>query len=249
MQGWWGSSECYRSAARLAEDRNYRIRSLRRKAMDSKGQDRGVCFKVNSLTKDRDWSSTIRQLSGLLVFPWMVGTAKLPGRAGGGVPRDSLWPRSLLCVASDDDWDGGAAAIVSDRVRQGSPYRMYYLHLSWSVMDSIATMTEDESVFEPLPVGDESFKIAWHILWESKSRFYQGGSSPHESFCISMLDLWRRFTIMSGSRLSGDCNHGDNIAAIKKCTHCVMAKSVNLQQVIIVNDYHIAIRCLLHIRR
>jgi hypothetical protein len=83
-------------------------------------------------------------------------------------------------------------------------------------MDNIATVTEDESVFEPLPVWEKSYKIAWHILWESKSQFYQGGSSPHESFCISTLDLWRRFTITSGSRLSGDCKHEDIIAAVKK---------------------------------
>ncbi len=41
-------------------------------------------------------------------------------------------------------------------------------------MDSMATLTEEESVFEPLSVGDKSLKIVWKILLESKSRLYQG---------------------------------------------------------------------------
>ncbi len=106
-------------------------------------------IKVNFLTEGLWWFH---------VFPRTVGTGKLPGRAGGGIHRDLLWPKSMFCAVRGDNWDGGLVAITSDNIREDNPYRTHHLHQSWDIVDSIATLTE-ESVFEPLSVGDKSLKI------------------------------------------------------------------------------------------
>ena len=46
--------------------------------------------------------------------------------------------------------------------------------------------------------------------------FIKVGSSPHENFCIPMLELRRRSIIKSDLRLSGDCKYeDDNVTAVQ----------------------------------
>jgi hypothetical protein len=74
-------------------------------------------------------------------------------------------------------------------------------------------------------------------------------SSPQSNLCIFMSDFRRRSTITSVPRVSGDCQHQpeeNNAATIQESTHSAMANSVNHQQVIVMNKYFIAIKCLLH---
>jgi len=121
---------------------------------------------------------------------------------------------------------------------------MHSLPQVWDFIDSIATLTTDVSVFGPLSVADTlgvEAPLRNKVVVLSKV-----GISPHGTLCISILDLRRSSITTSGSRVSSDCQYEDNVAAIQKSTHRVMAKSVNFHQVVVMSEHHIAIRCLLH---
>ena len=124
------------------------------------------------------------------------------------------------------------------------PYGMHSLPQFWDFIDSIATLTTDVSVFGPLSVADTlgvEAPLRKKVVVLSKV-----GISPHGTLCISMLDLRRSSITTSGSRVSSDCRHEDNITAIQKFTHRVMAESINFHQVVVMSEHHITIRCLLH---
>jgi hypothetical protein len=114
------------------------------------------------------------------------------------------------------------------------------------VIDSMATLTIDLSVFGPLLLGDESFcvdasvRISVVIL----------SCLPYETIFISVLDFWRISIITSGSKVFGDYQHKeDNTTANQKSTHSIMAEFIYLYQVIIMNERHVTVRCPLHISR
>jgi hypothetical protein len=134
------------------------------------------------------------------------------------------------------------------RIRLDNPHRMRNLLQSWNIIESVATFTLDVSVFGPLWLSVRNESFLGKFVSEHRSRHsIEVKSSPHPNLCIFMSDFWRRSTITSGSRVSSDCQHQENNAAtIQESTHSVMANSVNHQQVIIMNEYSIAIRCLLH---
>ena len=58
-----------------------------------------------------------------------------------------------------------------------------------------------------------------------------------------MLDLWKRSITTSGWRLSGNYNDEENnIAANIMSTHSAITNSVNPFQVVVMNEYHVALR-------
>ena len=62
----------------------------------------------------------------------MVGTGKLSGTAGGGVPRESLaYPISMLCATGGDDWDGDAASDMSETVSKDNSTQNAQPTLVW----------------------------------------------------------------------------------------------------------------------
>lgn len=73
---------------------------------------------------------------------------------------------------------------------------MHNLLQLWDVIESIATLTTDLSVFGPLFVWDRSDLVD---APENQSRVCVNlKSSPYETLCISILDLRRRSIIISG---------------------------------------------------
>jgi hypothetical protein len=138
------------------------------------------------------------------------------------------------------------------RIRLDSLHRMRNLLQSWYVIETVATFVLlDVSVFDPvwrLSVRNESLlgKFARERVSHRIRDFIGIKSSPHSSLCIFMSDFPRRSTITSGSRVPSNCQHQENNAApIQESTHSVMANSINHQQVIVMNEYFITIRCLL----
>ena len=104
-------------------------------------------------------SSASRQVSRLLGSPWIVGSGKLPGIAGGDDPQDPLvQPRSMFCAESGDHWDGLAVPVMTESGETIS-HRTHNLLQFWNVVESIATLTTDLSVFGMLLVGDKSFWV------------------------------------------------------------------------------------------
>jgi hypothetical protein len=123
---------------------------------------------------------------------------------------------------------------------------MHNLLQFWDVTESIATLTTDLSVFGPLLVWDKSY---WVDAPENRSRVcFNVKSSPYETLYISILDLRRRSVITSGSRVSGGCQHKKgSMTASQMSTHYTVAEFINRYQVVVVNKYHVAVRCPLQI--
>jgi hypothetical protein len=113
---------------------------------------------------------------------------------------------------------------------------MHNLLQFWNVIGSIATFIVAISVFESLRllVGVESFGRSH----ERQSRdSIKVGSLPHRTFCISMLDLRRRSSVKSGSRVSSSCQHQkDNVTTVQKSTYSIVANSVNRHQIIVMDE-------------
>jgi hypothetical protein len=85
------------------------------------------------------------------------------------------------------------------------PHKLHYLLEFCHVVDSVATLTTDVSVFGPLSVGDKS--LGMENRHENQGRDSIKVGSPHETLCISILDFRRRSIITSGSRVSTDCQY------------------------------------------
>ena len=99
----------------------------------------------------------------------------------------------------------GPLPVMRDRVSKTIPYREHYLLLFCNLIDTIATLTADASLFGQLSPGDKSLCMGAAVRISRDS--IKVKSSPHEILSISMLDFRRRSIITSGSRVSSDCQH------------------------------------------
>ena len=137
------------------------------------------------------------------------------------------------------------------RIRLDNPHRMRNLLQFWNAIEIVATFTLGVSVFGSLWLSVRNGSFLGKYARKNRSHDpIKVKSSPHPNLCIFMSDFRRRSTITSGSRVSNNCQHQENnTATTRESTHSVMANSINHQQVIVVNEYSIAIRRLLYNRR
>jgi hypothetical protein len=116
---------------------------------------------------------------------------------------------------------------------------IYNLLQFWNVIESIATLIGDLSVFGARLVTDKSFGRR-----ESQSHVCVNvGSSPHETLCTSILDLQRRSVIMSGSGVSNGCQHKKVNMTAYKCLLTIAAKSSSWMSTMSQSDA----RCILYV--
>jgi hypothetical protein len=125
---------------------------------------------------------------------------------------------------------------------------LYLLQFSnLNVIDNIATLTTDVSVFKLLSVGDKSLGVEAPVSIKvvNPSRLGAHHTKLHVSLCLtSGGDPPSR--LVRGFLVTANMNEQCDATSIQESTHSVMTKSVNRHQVIVMSKHHFAIGCSLH---
>ena len=116
-----------------------------------------------------------------------------------------------------------------------------------NVIDNIATLTTDVSVFKLLSVGDKSFVVEAPVSIEvvNPSRLGAHHTKPHVSLCrTSGGDPSSR--LVRGFPVTANMKKQYGATSAQEYTHSIMTKYVKRHQVVVMNEHHFGIGCSLH---